>query len=227
MSENLKRRSSMLTDGDNRAPNRAMLRAVGFTDEDFKKPMIGIASLWAEITPCNVHLDKLATRVKEGVRVAGGIGQIYGTITVSDGISMGHDGMRYSLPSREVIADSIELVSNAMRYDGVIAVGGCDKNMPGCLMALCRLDVPSIFLYGGSIMPGTCDGLDVDIVSIFEAVGKFNGGKISREEFIRVEQNACPGAGSCGGMYTANTMSTAVEALGMSLPGSASMPAVS
>ncbi|BDA77948.1 dihydroxy-acid dehydratase [Leptospira kobayashii] len=227
MSESLKRRSSMTTGGDNRAANRAMLRAVGFTDEDFEKPMVGIASLWAEVTPCNSHLDKLAEKVKEGVRVAGGIAQIYGTITVSDGIAMGHEGMRYSLPSREVIADSIELVSNAMRYDGVVAVGGCDKNMPGCLMALCRLDVPSIFVYGGSIMPGTCDGLDVDIVSVFEAVGKFNSGKISREEFIRVEQNACPGAGSCGGMYTANTMSTAIEALGMSLPGSASMPAVS
>ncbi|TGN07182.1 dihydroxy-acid dehydratase [Leptospira ilyithenensis] len=227
MSESLKRRSSMTTGGDNRAANRAMLRAVGFTDEDFEKPMVGIASLWAEVTPCNSHLDKLAERVKEGVRVAGGIAQIYGTITVSDGIAMGHEGMRYSLPSREVIADSIELVSNAMRYDGVVAVGGCDKNMPGCLMALCRLDVPSIFVYGGSIMPGTCDGVDVDIVSVFEAVGKFNSGTISREEFIRVEQNACPGAGSCGGMYTANTMSTAIEALGMSLPGSASMPAVS
>jgi len=217
----------MTTGGDNRAPNRAMLRAVGFTDEDFEKPMIGIASLWAEVTPCNFHLDKLAERVKEGVRVAGGIAQIYGTITVSDGIAMGHEGMRYSLPSREVIADSIELVSNAMRYDGVVAVGGCDKNMPGCIMALCRLDVPSIFVYGGSIMPGTCDSMDVDIVSVFEAVGKFNAGKISREEFIRIEQSACPGAGSCGGMYTANTMSTAIEALGMSLPGSASMPAVS
>ncbi|WP_411823426.1 dihydroxy-acid dehydratase [Leptospira sp. 'Mane'] len=227
MSESLKRRSSMTTGGDNRAPNRAMLRAVGFTDEDFEKPMIGIASLWAEVTPCNFHLDKLAERVKEGVRVAGGIAQIYGTITVSDGIAMGHEGMRYSLPSREVIADSIELVSNAMRYDGVVAVGGCDKNMPGCIMALCRLDVPSIFVYGGSIMPGTCDSMDVDIVSVFEAVGKFNAGKISREEFIRIEQSACPGAGSCGGMYTANTMSTAIEALGMSLPGSASMPAVS
>ncbi|MDZ4727408.1 MAG: dihydroxy-acid dehydratase [Leptospira sp.] len=227
MSNPLKRKSSMLTDGDNRAPNRAMLRAVGFTDEDFDKPIIGISSLWAEITPCNVHLDRLATKVKEGVRTAGGVAQIYGTITVSDGIAMGHDGMRYSLPSREVIADSIELVSSSMRYDGVIALGGCDKNMPGCLMALCRLDVPSIFVYGGSIMPGSCDGVDVDIVSIFEAVGKFNEGTISRDEFIRVEQNACPGAGSCGGMYTANTMSTAIEALGMSLTGSASMPAVS
>jgi dihydroxy-acid dehydratase len=227
MSDNLKVRSSMTTEGDNRAPNRAMLRAVGFTDEDFKKPMIGIASTWAEITPCNSHINKLAEKVKEGVRTAGGMPQIFGTITVSDGIIMGHEGMRYSLPSREVIADSIEVVANAMRFDGVIALGGCDKNMPGCLMALCRLDVPSLFVYGGTIMPGTCDGHDIDIVSVFEAVGKFSSGKISRDEFIRIEQNAIPGAGSCGGMYTANTMSSAIEALGMSLTGSASMPAVS
>jgi dihydroxy-acid dehydratase len=227
MTDNLKKKSSMTTDGDNRAPNRAMLRAVGFVEEDFKKPMIGIASTWAEITPCNSHINKLAEKVKEGVRTAGGMPQIFGTITVSDGICMGHEGMRYSLPSREVIADSIELVSNAMRFDGVVALGGCDKNMPGCLMALCRLDVPSIFVYGGSIYPGVCDGHDVDIVSIFEAVGKFNAGKIDRAEFIRIEENAIPGAGSCGGMYTANTMSSAIEALGMSLPGSASMPAVS
>ena len=153
--------------------------------------------------------------------------QIFNTITVSDGISMGHEGMHYSLPSREVIADSIEVVTNAMRFDGVVAIGGCDKNMPGCLMALARLDIPSLFVYGGSIMPGSCDGHDVDIVSVFEAVGKFNAGTITREEFLRVEQTAIPGAGSCGGMYTANTMSSAIEALGMSLPGSASMPAVS
>ncbi|EMO91589.1 dihydroxy-acid dehydratase [Leptospira noguchii] len=227
MSENLKKRSSMTTDGDNRAPNRAMLRAVGFTDEDFRKPMIGIASTWSEITPCNIHINKLAEKVKEGVRAAGGVPQIYGTITVSDGIMMGHEGMHFSLPSREVIADSIEIVSNAMRHDGVIAIGGCDKNMPGCLMALCRIDVPSIFVYGGTILPGHCDGHDVDIVSVFEAVGQINAGKISREQFIRIEQSAIPGAGSCGGMYTANTMSSAIEALGMSLPGSASMPAVS
>lgn len=227
MSESLKNRSSMTTGGDNRAPNRAMLRAVGFVNEDFDKPIIGIASTWAEITPCNSHINRLAEKAKEGIRAAGGMPQIFGTITVSDGISMGHEGMRYSLPSREIIADSIELVSNAMRFDGVIAIGGCDKNMPGCLMALCRLDIPSLFIYGGTIMPGVCDGHDVDIVSVFEAVGKFNAGTITREEFIRVEQNAIPGAGSCGGMYTANTMSSAIEALGMSLPGSASMPAVS
>jgi dihydroxy-acid dehydratase len=227
MSENLKHRSYMTTDGDNRAPNRAMLRAVGFVDEDFKKPMIGVASTWAEITPCNVHINKLAEKVKEGIREAGGMPQIFNTITVSDGIIMGHEGMHFSLPSREIIADSIELVSNAMRYDGVVAIGGCDKNMPGCLMALARLDIPSLFVYGGTIMPGSCDGHDIDIVSIFEAVGSFNAGKITREEFINIEQNAIPGAGSCGGMYTANTMSSAIEALGMSLTGSASMPAVS
>jgi len=227
MAENLKRRSSMTTGGDNRAPNRAMLRAVGFIDEDFDKPMIGVASTWSEITPCNSHINKLAEKVKEGIRRAGGMPQIFNTITVSDGISMGHEGMHYSLPSREVIADSIEVVTNAMRFDGVVAIGGCDKNMPGCLMALARLDIPSLFVYGGSIMPGSCDGHDVDIVSVFEAVGKFNAGTITREEFLRVEQTAIPGAGSCGGMYTANTMSSAIEALGMSLPGSASMPAVS
>jgi dihydroxy-acid dehydratase len=227
MSNPLKFRSSMTTEGDNRAPNRAMLRAVGFTDEDFEKPMIGIASTWSEVTPCNSHINKLAEKVKEGVRAAGGMPQIFGTITVSDGIAMGHEGMHFSLPSREVIADSIEVVSGAMRFDGMVAIGGCDKNMPGCLMALARIDAPSIFVYGGTIMPGNCDGQDVDIVSIFEAVGKFNAGKITREEFLRVEQNACPGAGSCGGMYTANTMSSAIEALGMSLTGSASMPAVS
>ncbi|HMV44798.1 MAG TPA: dihydroxy-acid dehydratase [Leptospiraceae bacterium] len=227
MAEDLKRRSKMTTEGDNRAPNRAMLRAVGFVDEDFKKPMIGVASTWSEITPCNSHINKLAEKVKEGIRRAGGMPQIFNTITVSDGISMGHEGMHYSLPSREVIADSIEVVTNAMRFDGVVAIGGCDKNMPGCLMALARLDIPSIFVYGGSIMPGTCDGHDVDIVSVFEAVGKFNAGTMTRDEFLRVEQSAIPGAGSCGGMYTANTMSSAIEALGMSLPGSASMPAVS
>ena len=223
----LKKKSYLVTKGEQRAPNRAMLRAVGFTDEDFEKPMVGIASTWAEITPCNSHINYLAEKVKEGVRVAGGIAQIFGTITVSDGICMGHEGMKYSLPSREVIADSIELVSQAVQYDGVVALGGCDKNMPGCLMALCRLDIPSIFVYGGTIQPGTCDGVDVDIVSIFEAVGQFQSKKIDREKFLKIEQNACPGAGSCGGMYTANTMSSAIEALGMSLPGSASMPAVS
>jgi dihydroxy-acid dehydratase len=219
-------RSSTITEGDVRAPNRSMLRAVGLTDEDFTKPLIGVASTWSEITPCNSHINKLAEKVKEGARVAGGVPQIFGTITVSDGISMGTEGMKFSLPSREVIADSIELVSNAQRFDGVVAIGGCDKNMPGCLMALARLDIPSLFVYGGTILPGTCRGHDVDIVSVFEAVGQFNAGKITREELDEVEKSAIPGAGSCGGMYTANTMASAIEALGMSLPGGSSMPAV-
>ena len=220
------RRSSMITEGVVRAPNRSMLRAVGFTDEDFNKPIVGIASTWSEITPCNSHINRLAEKVREGVRVNGGVPQIFGTITVSDGISMGTEGMKFSLPSREVIADSIELVGNAQRFDGIIALGGCDKNMPGCLMALARLNIPSIFVYGGTILPGVCRGQDVDIVSVFEAVGQYSAGKIGREQLAEVEASAIPGAGSCGGMYTANTMSSAIEALGMSLPGSSSTPAV-
>jgi len=219
-------RSKMITEGDVRAPNRSMLRAVGLTDADFSKPLIGIASTWSEITPCNSHINQLAEKVREGVRVGGGVPQIFGTITVSDGISMGTEGMKFSLPSREVIADSIELVGNAQRFDGIVAIGGCDKNMPGCLMALARLNVPSVFVYGGTILPGVCRGLDVDIVSVFEAVGQYSAGKISREHFKEIEAQAIPGAGSCGGMYTANTMASAIEALGMSLPGSSSMPAV-
>src|SRR5690348_5259608 len=219
-------RSRMITEGDVRAPNRAMLRAVGLTDEDFTKPLVGIASTWSEITPCNSHINRLAEKVKEGVRVGGGVPQIFGTITVSDGISMGTEGMKFSLPSREVIADSIELVGNAQRFDGIVALGGCDKNMPGCLMALARLNIPSIFVYGGTILPGVCKGQDVDIVSVFEAVGQYSTGKISRSELKEVEVSAIPGAGSCGGMYTANTMASAIEALGMCLPGSSSMPAV-
>jgi dihydroxy-acid dehydratase len=225
--KNLKHKSKMTTEGDYRAPNRAMLRAVGFTDEDFEKPMIGLSSTWSEITPCNYHLNRLAEKVKEGVRVGGGISQTFGTITVSDGIVMGHEGMRFSLASREVIADSIELVAEAQRFDAMIALGGCDKNIPGSVMALARLNVPSIFIYGGTIQAGVCNGEDIDIVSVFEAVGKFNNGTISREEFLAIEKQAIPGPGSCGGMYTANTMASAVEALGLSLPGSASMPAVS
>jgi len=216
----------MITEGDVRTPNRAMLRAVGLTDDDFNKPLVGIASTWSEITPCNSHINRLAEKVKEGVRVAGGVPQIFGTITVSDGISMGTEGMKFSLPSREVIADSIELVGNAQRFDGVVAIGGCDKNMPGCLMALARLNVPSIFVYGGTILPGVCKGQDVDIVSVFEAVGQYSAGKINRTQLHEVEVCAIPGAGSCGGMYTANTMASAIEALGMTLPGSSSMPAV-
>jgi dihydroxy-acid dehydratase len=203
-----------------------MMRAVGFTDEDFNKPIIGVASTWAETSPCNIHINRLAEKVREGVRVAGGVPQIFNTITVSDGIAMGHEGMKYSLPSRELIADSIELVANAHRHDGVVAIGGCDKNMPGCLMALARLNIPAVFVYGGTIMPGTCGGRDVDIVSVFEAVGQYSAGKIGLEELRAVEVSAIPGAGACGGMYTANTMASAIEALGMSLPGGASMPAV-
>lgn len=226
MKKSLKKKSWLVTEGDSRAPNRAMLRAVGFKDQDFEKPMVGIASTWSEITPCNSHINILAEKTKEGVKSAGGVGQIFGTITVSDGISMGHEGMKYSLVSREVIADSIELVSSAQRFDGLIALGGCDKNMPGALMAMARLNIPSIFIYGGTILPGNFENKDVDIVSIFEAVGALSAGKITRDQFKGIECNACPGAGSCGGMYTANTMASAIEALGMSLPGSASHSAI-
>jgi len=217
-----KTKSRVMTEGDVRAPNRAMLRAVGFTDEDFDKPIVGIASLWSDITPCNMHLDRLALKAREGVKQGGGVAQTFGTITVSDGIAMGHEGMKFSLASREVIADSIELVANAQRFDGVLAIGGCDKNMPGSVMALARLDVPGIFVYGGTIYPGRFEGRDVDIVSIFEAVGAYNAGRITPEQFRGIERHACPGPGSCGGMYTANTMASAIEALGLSLPGSAS-----
>ncbi|MCI3918886.1 dihydroxy-acid dehydratase [Paenibacillus sp. TRM 82003] len=222
----LRIRSIVISEGENRAPNRAMLRAVGFKDEDFKKPMIGIASTWSEVTPCNMHIDKLAIRAKEGAKDGGGAPLVFNTITVSDGISMGHEGMRYSLPSREVIADSIETVAGAERLDGLVAIGGCDKNMPGCLIAIGRLNVPSVFVYGGTISPGkSSDGKDLDIVSVFEAVGQYNAGNINREQLHDIECHACPGAGSCGGMYTANSMATAIEAMGMSLPGSASNPA--
>ncbi len=215
-----------MTQGDSRAPARAMLRATGFKDEDFDKPIIGISNCWSEVTPCNMHLDKLARKVKEGLD-AKSIGQIFGTITVSDGIAMGHEGMKYSLVSREVIADSIETVAGAQRFDGLISIGGCDKNMPGSMMAIARVNAPSIFIYGGTIMPGKHEGKDIDIVSIFEAVGQFQAGKINRKEFHDIECNACPGAGSCGGMYTANTMSSAIEAMGMSLPGGSTIPGIS
>ena len=224
--KSLKTRSVAMTEGAERAGNRSMLRAIGFTDEDFDKPIIGIASTWAETSPCNIHINRLAEKVREGVRMAGGVPQIFNTITVSDGIAMGHEGMKFSLPSREVIADSIEVASSAHRHDGVVAIGGCDKNMPGCLMALARLDVPAVFVYGGTILPGNCNGQDVDIVSVFEAVGQFSAGKITAEQLRAVEVSAIPGAGACGGMYTANTMASAIEALGMGLPGGASLPAV-
>src|SRR5438093_5599525 len=222
------RPSRMTTEGMSRAPNRAMLRGVGFLDDDFTRPMIGVASLYSDITPCNAHLDRLARRGYEGVRAGGGVPQIFGAPTASDGIMMGHQGMRYSLVSREVIADSLEIVAGGMNHDGLLAFGGCDKNMPGCVMAMARLNIPSIFVYGGSILPGTgADGSAIDIVSIFEAVGQFQAGKLDEQGVKRVECAACPGAGSCGGMYTANTMSSAIEAMGMSLPYDASFPAVS
>jgi dihydroxy-acid dehydratase len=224
--QDLRIRSIVISEGENRAPNRAMLRAVGFTDEDFQKPMIGIASTWSEVTPCNMHIDQIALKAKQGARDSGGAPLIFNTITVSDGISMGHEGMRYSLPSREVIADSIETVVGAERLDGLVAIGGCDKNMPGCLIAIGRLNIPAVFVYGGTIAPGKSrEGKDLDIVSVFEAVGQYNAGKIDRQELHHIECQACPGAGSCGGMYTANTMAAAIEALGMSLPRSASNPA--
>lgn len=222
----LRIRSKVISEGVNRAPNRAMLRAVGFQDEDFQKPMIGVASTWAEVTPCNVHIDKLAVKAKEGVAEGGGAPLIFNTITVSDGISMGHEGMHYSLPSREVIADSIETVVGAERLDGLVAIGGCDKNMPGCMMAIGRLNLPAVFVYGGTIQPGKWDGKDLDIVSAFEAVGQYNKGDLDREGLHNIECHACPGAGSCGGMYTANTMASAIEAMGMSLPGSSSNAAI-
>ncbi len=222
------RTSLTTTGGIGRAPNRAMLRAVGFLDEDFNRPMIGVASLFSEITPCNSHLDRLARKGCDGIRAAGGVPQIFGAPTATDGIMMGHQGMRYSLVSREVIADSLEVVAAGMNHDGLIAFGGCDKNMPGCVMAMARMNIPSIFVYGGSILPGIGpDGEDVDIVSVFEAVGKFQAGMIDQKKLHAIECSSCPGAGSCGGMYTANTMSSAIEAMGMSLSNDASYPAVS
>ncbi|PLR81069.1 dihydroxy-acid dehydratase [Bacillus canaveralius] len=221
----LRIKSHVISDDEKRAPNRAMLRAVGFSDEDFKKPMIGIASTWSEVTPCNIHINDLAFQAKDGAREAGGAPLVFNTITVSDGISMGTEGMRYSLPSRDLIADSIETVVGGESLDGFVAIGGCDKNMPGCLMAIARMNLPSVFLYGGTIKPGKLHGEDIDIVSAFEGVGQYNAGSIDREELHKIECNACPGAGSCGGMYTANTMASAIEALGMSLPGSSSNPA--
>lgn len=223
--KDLRIRSKVISEGEGKAPNRAMLRAVGFSDDDFKKPMIGIASTWSEVTPCNVHIDKLAIKAKKGAEQGGGAPLIFNTITVSDGISMGTEGMKYSLPSREVIADSIQTVVGAENLDGFVAIGGCDKNMPGCLMAIGRSNVPAVFVYGGTISPGKLHGKDVDIVSVFEGVGQYNAGTIDADELKEIECSACPGAGSCGGMYTANTMASAIEALGMSLPGSSSNPA--
>jgi dihydroxy-acid dehydratase len=215
--------SRLVVDGDKQAPARAMLRAVGFGDEDFTKPQVGIASTWADLTPCNVHIAELARAAAGGANAAGGKGVVFNTITVSDGISMGSPGMRYSLVSREVIADSIETVVGAEGFDGVVAIGGCDKNMPGCAMAIARLNRPAVFVYGGTIRPGLQRR---DIVSVFEAVGEHAAGKISAAELLEVERTAIPGPGSCGGMYTANTMASAIEALGLSLPGSSAQEAV-
>jgi len=218
--------SSTVVDGDDRAPSRAMLHAVGFRKDDFTRSQVGIASTWANVTPCNMHIDKLAREAEKGVNSTGGKGVIFNTITVSDGISMGTEGMKYSLVSREVIADSIETVVSAQGYDGLVMVGGCDKNMPGCLIAAARLDRPAVFVYGGTIMPGDHRGKDVDIVSVFEAVGKRASGEINSLQLEAIEECAIPGAGSCGGMYTANTMASAIEAMGMSLPNSSSQAAI-
>ena len=219
------RRSRVVTEGPERAPNRSMLRAVGFRDEDFGKPIVAVANGQSDITPCNAGLGELALAAAKAIRDGGGMPQTFGTITVSDGISMGTEGMKCSLVSREVIADSIETVCRAQSHDGVLAIGGCDKNMPGALMALARLNIPGIFVYGGAIKPGHYAGQDLTVVSVFEAVGEYGAGRISREDFEEIERRACPGKGSCGGMYTANTMSSAFEAMGMSLPYSASMAA--
>ena len=218
-------RSDAVTKGIQRSPNRAMLRAVGFGDQDFGKPIIGIANGYSTITPCNVGLNDLSKRAEAAARKAGGMPQMFGTITVSDGISMGTEGMKYSLVSREVIADAIETACNGQSMDGVLAVGGCDKNMPGAMLAMARMNIPAIFVYGGTIKPGKLGGCDLTVVSAFEAVGQLTNGKIDMEELIAVEKNACPGAGSCGGMFTANTMSAAIETMGLSLPCSSTMAA--
>ncbi|MEX1198335.1 MAG: dihydroxy-acid dehydratase [Pseudohongiellaceae bacterium] len=221
---NTRKHSSQVVEGVEHAASRAMLHAVGFTREDFSKPQVGVASTWSMVTPCNMHINTLADTVNDSIDAAGGKGVVYNTVTISDGISMGTEGMKYSLVSREVIADSIETVSACMGHDGIIAIGGCDKNMPGCIMGLARLNRPSIFIYGGTIRPGKNH---TDIVSVFEAVGGHANGTVSDIELKQIEETAIPGAGSCGGMYTANTMASAIEAMGMSLPGSSAQDAVS
>jgi len=221
----LKHRSKEITKGPERAPARAMLRAMGLKDEDLEKPFIGVANSASEITPCNVHLDKVAASVKQGIREAGGVPFEFGTITVSDGISMGTEGMKASLISREIIADSIECVAFAERFDGLVTLAGCDKNLPGTLMAAIRLNIPTVFIYGGATYPGKYEGRDVNIQDVFEAVGRFAQGKMTLAELRALECVACPGAGSCAGMFTANTMATVIETLGMMLPGTASIPA--
>src|SRR5947208_245754 len=218
-------RSSLITQGTQRSPNRAMLRAVGFGDGDFTKPIVGVANAYSTLTPCNLGLDVLARRAEATLRTLGVMPQLFGTITVSDGISMGTEGMKYSLVSREVIADSVETVCSAQCMDGVLAVGGCDKNMPGAMIAIARMNIPAVFVYGGTIKPGRYAGRDLTVVSAFEAVGQFSAGKIDQHELLEVERHACPGKGSCGGMFTANTMSSVFEAMGMSLPFSSTMAA--
>lgn len=222
----LKHRSWEITDGPDRAPARSMLLAMGLSQDDLDKPFVGIANLASDITPCNVHLGKLTPHIKQGIQNSGGTPFEFGTITVSDGISMGTQGMKASLVSREVIADSIELVAFGQRFDGLVTMAGCDKNLPGTLMAITRLNIPSVFVYGGTIMPGAFQQRDVNIQDVFEAVGAFSKGKILKEELQELEAAACPGAGSCAGLFTANTMAAAVEALGMSIPGASSIPAI-
>jgi dihydroxy-acid dehydratase len=223
MSDN--RRSQEVTQGNQRSPNRAMLRAVGFGDNDFNKPIVGLANGYSTITPCNMGINTLALRAESALKDAGAMPQMFGTITISDGISMGTEGMKYSLVSRDVIADSIETACNGQSMDAVLAIGGCDKNMPGAMLAIARMNIPAIFVYGGTIKPGKHNGEDLTVVSVFEAVGKFSAGKIDQAELDAIEHKACPGAGSCGGMFTANTMSSAFEAMGMSLPYSSTMAA--
>ena len=222
-SQSLNSKSHVVTQGDRRAPNRAMLRAVGFSDDDFQKPIVGVANGQSDITPCNAGLGKLADIAADQIRKEGGMPQTFGTITISDGISMGTEGMKCSLISRDVIADSIETVCRGASMDAVICIGGCDKNMPGAMLGMARLNIPGIFVYGGTIKPGHLNGKDLTVVSVFEAVGQFGAGTIDRNQLTEIEKNACPGFGSCGGMYTANTMSSAFEAMGMSLPYSSTM----
>jgi dihydroxy-acid dehydratase len=223
---NLKKKSSVVTDGPDRAAARAMLRATGLDDDDMNKPFVAVANLASDVTPCNVHLDRQARKVKEGLRAANSVPFLFGTITISDGISMGTEGMKASLVSREVIADSIETVTFGESMDGLVVVAACDKNMPGAMMAIARLNVPSIFVYGGAIMPGNWKGKDINVQDMFEAIGAYSQGKIDLDELIGMERVACPGEGACAGMFTANTMSSAIEAMGMSVPGAASVPAI-
>ena len=223
----MRKYSSIIVDGKDRAPSRSMLRAVGFKDKDFKLPQVGVATTWSMVTPCNMHLDTLAQLSAKSVDKNGGKSIIFNTITISDGISMGTEGMRYSLVSREVIADSIETVIGCEGFDGFLSIGGCDKNMPACVMAMARLNRPSIFVYGGTILPGEHKSKKIDIVSVFEAVGKNANRRISDSELVQIEKKAIPGPGSCGGMYTANTMACAIEALGLSLTNSSAQVAIS